>query len=383
MSDAYTDRLLDLAYGELPKREAREVEAHAASCDACRAELARIRGTRRAMAALPEEPAPERGERILLAAAREAAGRRRPRRLVPRWLLGGAVVAASIAVVAAVSYRVAGWSPRRDDPNALLGESRYAAPPPAASSEAAPSAAAPAPAGPGERDTATSAPRTREPTRIAAAPAPAPRREPAPAARPAEGLGAFASPPPASADSAPAGAAEVEAREGLARAERYVGERSEAPAAAAAPPRPMAAPSRAPAAPPPAAAVGSQERAAPTQMRKSAAAPQASLGYEGSQPGDASPPRVQVRTFPGCEGEAVRRVEVDPSGRTVRYVREGKVGGRRLRVEHAFGPDGRPAGVTVTDLDAPGAALDARALGLSLPARAEDAGIDAPPRCGR
>ncbi len=67
----------------------------------------------------------------------------------------------------------------------------------------------------------------------------------------------------------------------------------------------------------------------------------------------------------------------------VRYVREGRVEGRRLRIVHAFDPEGRPAGVTVVDLDAPGEALDARALGLSLPARAEDAGIDAPPRCGR
>ena len=70
MSDAYTDRLLDLAYGELPKREAREVEAHAASCDACRAELARIRGTRQVMAALPEEPAPDRGLRLSMPAQR-------------------------------------------------------------------------------------------------------------------------------------------------------------------------------------------------------------------------------------------------------------------------------------------------------------------------
>ncbi|HEY6098844.1 MAG TPA: zf-HC2 domain-containing protein, partial [Anaeromyxobacter sp.] len=130
--DAYTDRLLDLAYGELPKREAREVEEHAATCEACRAELGRIRGTRRVMAALPEEPAPDRGERILLTAAREAADARRPRPLVPRWLLGGAVVAASVAVVAAVSFRVAEWSPRKDEPNALLGDSPYASPPPAA-----------------------------------------------------------------------------------------------------------------------------------------------------------------------------------------------------------------------------------------------------------
>jgi hypothetical protein len=37
----------------------------------------------------------------------------------------------------------------------------------------------------------------------------------------------------------------------------------------------------------------------------------------------------------------------------------------------------------VRDLDVPGALLDAGAVGLALPARAEEAGIDAPPRCGR
>jgi hypothetical protein len=67
----------------------------------------------------------------------------------------------------------------------------------------------------------------------------------------------------------------------------------------------------------------------------------------------------------------------------VRYVREGRIDGRRLRIEHVYAADGALAGVTVRDLDAPGALLDAGAVGLALPARVEEAGIDAPPRCGR
>jgi hypothetical protein len=123
-------------------------------------------------------------------------------------------------------------------------------------------------------------------------------------------------------------------------------------------------------------------------MRKSAAAPEARAGYAPGVAAEADAaaaggPRAATRAFPGCEGESARRVETDARGQVVRYVREGWIDGRRLRVVHAFGPDGRPAGVSVTDLDRPGAALDARALGLSLPERAEDAGIDAPPRCGR
>ena len=76
------DRLLDLAFGELSPRDARKVEEHVGACEACRAELARHRGEpagscRRSR----EEPAPAGGERILVAAAREAA---RAPRAAPR-----------------------------------------------------------------------------------------------------------------------------------------------------------------------------------------------------------------------------------------------------------------------------------------------------------
>ncbi|HET8539487.1 MAG TPA: zf-HC2 domain-containing protein [Anaeromyxobacter sp.] len=414
MSDAFSDRLLDLAYGELSKREAREVEAHAASCEPCRAELARIRATRRVMATLPQEPAPERGERILIAAAGEAAEARRPRRLVPRWLLGGAVVAASLAVVAVVSVRVARLGPEREERSDLRAASRYATPPPP-EREKAVALSAPDPgeargdAHAVERPAAAEPRPGAAPPRVVGAPAAPRRREPspapAPAPRPADAYGSYASPPPpAVAQAAPepeggladagssvadSGRYEQERAEGRAAAAAPRQERADAPLAVAAPRQKGAAPPAAAprAAEPPPAVAAAPERAASRERSKSAAAPDARLGYtaakrEDAEPGEA-PLRSGVRSFAGCEGEAVRRVEVDARGRVVRYVREGRIDGRRLRVDHAFGPDGRPAGVTVTDLDAPGAALDARALGLSLPASAEDARIDAPPRCGR
>jgi hypothetical protein len=393
MSDAYTERLLDLAYGELSKREAREVEAHAATCEACRAELSRIRGTRRAMATLAHEPAPERGERILLAAAREAAEARRPRRLVPRWLVGGAVVAASLAIVTAVSIRVAELAPRFEKGDDLAGASRYAVAPPAEPAQRVPSdapvgakATAPAEAAQPQRapsPAASAAPpetRTAEKPRVAAPAAPRRSAPEATAAAPQrEAPGRYASPPPPP----PPPAATADAAGHAARAEEAE-QKAEAPAAPA--PAPTAT---APAAPP-ARGGGAGEaqgfmRAAPSSaQRKSAAVPEAEPRARSATLSEAAPPSpAEVRTFPGCEGEATRRVERDAAGRVVRYVREGRIDGRRLRIVHAFEPDGRPAGVSVTDLDAPGAALDARALGLSLPARADEARIDAPPRCGR
>lgn len=373
--DAFADRLLDLAYGELPPREAREVEAHAAACAACAGELARIRGTRRVMGTLPEEPAPERGEGILLAAAREAAERRRPRRLAPRWLVGGLAAAASVAVVATVSYRVFELRPRRDDRTALLGEPGRVDPPRAAADAAR---APPAPAE-GLQGYASPPPEPAVPPAGAAAPVP-PSRRAAPPSRggpsaPPAGSGAIRSAPPPAAPT-PGPTRSAPPGDDLAlRAER--GELAlEAPAASAEAARVAAAP-----APRGATAPEARLRA----RGKSAAAPearQAAPGEVADSAEDAAPARVEVRRFPGCAGEALRVVEVDAGGRVVRYVREGRIAGRRLRIDHAFGPDGRLARATVVDLDAPGAALDPEALGLELPATAAEAGLDAPPRCG-
>jgi hypothetical protein len=366
------ERLLDLLYGELPPREARQVEDHAASCEACRAELERMRATRGLMASLPEEPAPERGERILLAAAREAARRRAARPWLPRWAWTGAL-AASLVAVGAVSYRLVAVRPGgagREDPRALMGDSPYAREP----REGAPDAEAPAKrGGEGVSPGPPSPPRSGGEGRGAGASL---GRPPSPTRSGGEGRGErasapgaaparrFAEPPPPEAEPPPSPAP-------LA---------AEAPAAAAAPaPAPAPAPrsrkaeaapeveSRAPAAPPQAA-----DEAAGAQAAR--AAPTAVLRYQ--QLRGAGSLRGEIQTFPGCEGEAWRKVERDPAGRVVSYAREGLLDGRRVRVEAIYGPDGAPARVTVTDL-----ATAARVPGASawVP-RAEEA--DGPPRCG-
>ncbi len=72
--EAYADRLIEFAWDDLPAVNAREVELHAASCHACRAELASIRALRRTVERLAVETPPEGGEHILSAAAREVTG---------------------------------------------------------------------------------------------------------------------------------------------------------------------------------------------------------------------------------------------------------------------------------------------------------------------
>ncbi|MFY3745091.1 anti-sigma factor family protein, partial [Anaeromyxobacter sp. Red801] len=160
------DAILEHAYGELPAGEARALERHLEACEACRAELARIRGTRALMSGLEDAPAPERGEAVLLAAAREAAGARARRRRLPawtsrwtsKWSWGAALSAAALVAVGAVSYRLLALHPGpalRDDPEALLGRAPAPAAPPGPDAavpvapEAPAAAAAPA-AGPDE-----------------------------------------------------------------------------------------------------------------------------------------------------------------------------------------------------------------------------------------
>jgi hypothetical protein len=404
--DAFADKLLDLAYGELSPREARKVEAHAASCDACRAELARIRETRSLMARLPEEPAPEKGERVLAAAAREAAERRAPpRRFLPRWAWGASVVAASLVVVAAISYRMLELRPgplaSKPDDKALLGGG-YPTPPqaPAPAPESAAELGGVAPADEQERRDDLAA------LRRAAAPRP-PEGKKAAAPRAERAQRAFAQPPPAAAEGAPAtlGRQRDEPRavagSGAPGRGEAAGERAElravpAPGPAAPPAAAEAAPAPQAAAPPPppAAAMADAEprRRAVEQEAAGVRRPGAKARAEAAAPRDVAsgnagaltaPPRVASRSFPGCEGELARTVETDAQGRVVRYVREGTIGGRRLRIVQSFRPDGAPASTTAVDLGAGGAPVDARALGIALADRAEDASIDAPPRCGR
>lgn len=298
--DELRERLLDLAYGELSPREAREVEAHAEGCEACRAELAAIRGTRQVMSALPVEPAPERGRAVLVAAAREAVRARPPRGKVGRWLWAGPVLAASLAVVVVVSVRVGERPPPsagREDPDALLGERRYAEPAPAAPPAVPPAAPREAPA-------------------VAAAPAPAPSAPPRGGAR--REAPRFATAPEADAPAPPAAVARAPAPEPApserAR-EEHAGKRAEAlgaPEAAgaiasAAPAAP--APRPAPAAPSGAGAMASgaadlearREAAPARRMAKALAAP------EGAAP---APPDRAVAA--ACAH--ARSLGVDPAG---------------------------------------------------------------------
>ena len=169
--DRFQDRLLELAYGELPPKEAREAEAHAASCAECGAELARIRATRQAMSSLPEERAPE-GERILLAAAREAVRDRAPRRLPPSWAWSASVSPRSSSRSARSPHRILAVRPAAVRPGEeLLRRAQYAEPPPsmppamaedeARAAPSSPAAAAPSRLGASPHRPPRSAPRHR------------------------------------------------------------------------------------------------------------------------------------------------------------------------------------------------------------------------------
>jgi hypothetical protein len=309
-----------------------------------------------------------------------------------------------------------------------MGESRFAKgpeAPPAAEKAEAPAPAAPdldgeparaADARAGEKRPADSLSRPAEEGRAEgakasrrerAAPSPAPRkaapspeRAPAPAPAP-ERPREFATPPPpaeeppappaaprddgrAARRDAPANASDRAAAAGEPtpapdEAERYARSESAGAAAAAAPP----------AAPPPPRAAAAQRAApraaAPSDAAEGAEAPRAAASGASDRYAELRREgrlRGEIRTFPGCEGEGWRKVELGPDGEVVKYVRQGWIAGRRLRIEHVYGPDGALASATAEDLSS-GDRLDPRALGIAVPERAEDARPDAPPRCGR
>lgn len=423
--ETFQEMLLELAYGELSGREARRIEAHAASCEACRAELARIRETRRAMSALSDEPAPERGENVLLAAARERSRSRRPSRGLPRWLFAGSIAAVSAAAVVAISYRILEMRPGplgRSDRDALLGEAR-----PAPAVAAAPQGAAPAPgSAPGEEAEKHRASELEAKERRGSGllgvevPAPVPGA-PGRTAGAEEGAGGKAAPtPPSKAKRAPAGEPSRFAEPPAGYEERAAPESfalRHDRAAPAAPPEPPAAAGRAEKREAPAAGAASgapldaapeeaaprafaEQEAAPAAPRSRSAPAPAAPAVRGPAPSMAAPRPVppaadavhryealraegrlsaEIRTFPGCAGEAWRKVERDPEGRVVAYVREGTIGGARFRAEAIYGEDGRLARARALPLGG-GAAPDA---GVLVPGDAASAGIDAPPRCGR
>jgi len=74
MNHPQEDRLLLLAYGELPEDEAAEVEVHVASCATCAAALARLERARVALDWATERRRPVRWLAVGLAAAAILAG---------------------------------------------------------------------------------------------------------------------------------------------------------------------------------------------------------------------------------------------------------------------------------------------------------------------
>src|SRR5262245_5591354 len=71
----YEDKLLELAYGELPAHEASAVESHVRTCTRCSEALSEIQAVRTTMGQLPMEPVPDAGLESLYAYADQAARR--------------------------------------------------------------------------------------------------------------------------------------------------------------------------------------------------------------------------------------------------------------------------------------------------------------------
>jgi len=103
------DRLLELAYGEMPAAEARTLRKHVDGCARCRGVLDGIAEVRSAFRSVPAEPAPERGLESLLAYGEQAAARARSRR-------GGLRI---LGILSAAAVLAVGWlvlpAPRRGE----------------------------------------------------------------------------------------------------------------------------------------------------------------------------------------------------------------------------------------------------------------------------
>jgi hypothetical protein len=105
----YEDKLLEFAYGELPRHEADAVDAHVRGCARCAEALAEIRGVRASMSQLPREAAPDAGLDSLLAYAEQAANRnaeaKNPAPSGWRRLLMPLASVAALATVGVISFR--------------------------------------------------------------------------------------------------------------------------------------------------------------------------------------------------------------------------------------------------------------------------------------
>ncbi|HET6437696.1 MAG TPA: Fe-S oxidoreductase [Anaeromyxobacter sp.] len=357
----FREELLDLAYGELGGRSARALRRHLCGCAECRAELARIEATRKAMSPLGPQPAPARGEAILLAAAREAARARRPRPLLSPFAFRASVGLLAIAVVAVVSFRLAGRGehpPLGPSGTELVGLAAPVAPPSAPGatpSEAGGKDEAAAGAGPEKTGPATRAAGNLAPSPARAVAKAAPGREPS---APPAATG-FARPPPPERDEAKERTAVADAEaERTARADLAAAPPPPAPAAEPAPPLVSSAPARAEEGP---AGAEADRAGAAAKL----AAPRQEIGPEGARVrekaelagGRAGPVeegavarharlraagrlRVTSPSAALCPGEAARELEVDEQGRVVKLTRRGTAGGSPFQVELFYGREG-------------------------------------------
>jgi hypothetical protein len=389
------EQLLDLAYGELSRRDAAALRRHLEGCADCRDELARMEGMRALMSALPDAPAPEGGERILLAAAREVADARRARRRLA-WLWGAPVGAVAAIVVALVSYRVFTLAPRPDaepvDGFAVAPQPPASAPLPSPSPASAPVAAAEAKArdeAPGAAGGGAAQPEARRELlaeksvpapqlgaagNAAAGGAPEPGRRPRATAPENAGRGELALRRKGEEEAAPPkDEADALERDGDARAGQdrtsKVARADELPswldqARVDDAPPPPAAPKKAPSpavarAEAQASGAVSPSEQAPSRAREESGA---SASKELAKPAARAPAaapvvredaiarhhrlelagrlRVSTVTFANCAGESFREVAVDEVGRVVRQVRRGERGGTPYEAQLYYVEDG-------------------------------------------
>jgi anti-sigma factor RsiW len=401
------EQLLDLAYGELGRREARALRRHLEGCASCREELERMSATRSAMSALGHEPAPARGEGILLAAARQAAEERRPRPFLPAWVWGASVTAVGIAAVAVLSIRLSGHvtgpvaTPdgtelvaRGPAPEAAERPVPAVEPAPATSGGAGSEAKLAMASGKGESEAAKRV--------VAKAPPPERRQQPALALdrlAPADEQTLRERAAPAQE---PHGYAKEKAAErDDARAFGGLADSESAPEAGSASEVASAAPSQAAPAAPGAEPlpVEAKREAGAQRARIAAAKPLAQAGAVSEDAvarhrrlRDAGRLRVTSAAFPDCPGESSRQVEQDEEGRVVKLTRRGVVRGTPFQAELYFGEDGLLGAVRYRAADGvkdlrlgADAAPASTAAGIPAsafePRRADDAGPDAPPRC--
>src|SRR5688572_33387243 len=105
----YEDKLLELAYGELPAPEASAVESHVRTCARCTEALAEIRTVRSTMGQLPMEPVPDTGLESLFAYADQAARRNAagPAPVMTWWrrMMTPLIAAGALSLIGIVAYQ--------------------------------------------------------------------------------------------------------------------------------------------------------------------------------------------------------------------------------------------------------------------------------------